>query len=108
MKGLVYIGKDLIGHSDLRIIDESMGVISGELETTTLYHQYQFKIQEHCNEKGISNSQDFPYRMLMNEKELQPEGGIGITDIPGLAEISVEAGGLDLDTMEILRQEAAG
>lgn len=107
MKGKVYIGDDWIGDADFRILDDSMGVIGGELEISGLYQQYQVRIQEHCKEKGISNSHDLSYRLLLHEMEVQAEGGMGIMDFPEYGEITVEAGGLDPDAMEMIRQETA-
>lgn len=56
MKGYLYIGDEKIGDSDLRVIDESMGGIGGILSVNGNYQKYRKNIQQHFEEKGISNS----------------------------------------------------
>ena len=77
----IYIGSEIIGKVTFDIIDQSMGAISGELLCNENYHKYQKTIQKQTAEKGISNSENYNYRIVTkNNIELKPEGGIGISD----------------------------
>ena len=81
MKGYIYIGIDNIGEVNFSITDESMGGIGGNLIPSDNYKRYQPAIQHHFENKGISNSENFRFRIVLEDKsELKPEGGIGITD----------------------------
>ena len=103
MIGQVYIENEIIGEVDFRIIEESMGVIGGDLIPNSNYIKYQPTIQEHFERNGISNIDDFDFRIILDEIELKPEGGIGITDSKEFNEIIVESGGLDQATLGKLR-----
>lgn len=97
MKCSLYIDNDKIGEVDLEVIDESMGVICGDLIPNENYRKYKPTIQQHFELKGISNVEDFNFKItLENGTELKPEGGIGIIDSVEFDELKVEAGGLDL------------
>jgi len=96
MKGILLIGSDKIGEVTFSIIDESMGAIGGELTAYDNYQKYKPAIQLHCDKRGISNVDDFDYRILLaSDFELKPEGGIGVTDLSGFDQIYVEVGGVD-------------
>jgi len=104
MKGYLLIDSDKIGEVDFKITDENMGGIGGQFLPYDTYKSYQETIQQQCNEKGISNLDDFNYCILLEDNtELKPEGGIGITDINGFDEIYVESAGLDRETIEKLK-----
>ncbi len=103
MIGQVYIEKEIIGEVDFKIIAESMGVIGGNLIPNSNYLKYQPVIQEHFERNGISNIHDFKFRVILDEIELKPEGGIGITDSKEFDEIFVESAGLDQLTLDKLR-----
>ena len=103
MIGQVYIENEIIGEVDFKIIDESMGVIGGDLIPNSNYIKYQLTIQEHFESNGISNIHNFNYKIILEEIELKPEGGIGITDSIEFNEIFVESGGLDQVTLGKLR-----
>jgi hypothetical protein len=103
MLGQIFIENDLIGDVNFRIIDESMGVIGGDMIPNMNYGKYQPIIQEHYERNGISNIHDFNFRIILDSIELKPEGGIGITDSKEFDEIIVESGGLDQITLEKLR-----
>jgi hypothetical protein len=97
MKSFLYIENEKIGEVDFKIIDESMGVIGGELIANDNYKKYQSIIQKHFEDFGISNVENFNFRILLEDNsELKPEGGIGIINSKDFEEIYVESGGLDL------------
>ena len=105
MIGSLFIDDKKIGEVDFKIIDESMGVIGGTLLPNDSYKKYQITIQEHFDRNGISNIHDFNFRIILNGKELKPEGGIGVTDSKDFDEIFVESGGIDQITLEKFRVE---
>jgi hypothetical protein len=84
-----------------------MGVIGGELLPNINYRKYQPTIQEHYERNGISNNHDFNFRILLDNLELMPEGGIGVTDSKEFNEIFVESGGLDQITLEKIRSSSS-
>ena len=97
MKGFLYIDNDKIGEVDFKIIDESMGGIGGKLITNDNYKKYQSEIQKHFEKQGISNSDNYKFRILLEDNtELKPQGGIGVTDSVEFEEIYVDSAGLDL------------
>jgi hypothetical protein len=78
-----------------------MGGISGKFLPNKNYDKYQNNIQKQTEEKGISNSENYNYRIVTkNNVELKPKGGIGITDSKEFEEIIIESAGLDLTTFE--------
>ena len=103
MIGYLFIDNEKIGEVDFKIIDESMGMIGGVLLPNSNYMKYQSTIQKHFESRGISNILDFNFRIIQNDIELKPEGGIGITDSKEFDEIIVESGGLDQTTLEIFK-----
>jgi len=104
MKGYLYINHHKVGEINFGIIDESMGGIGGILATHEAYYQYQPAIQQQCDTKGISNIEDFDYKILLSDHtELQPTGGIGVTDVQGIDEIYVESAGLDIETLRKIK-----
>ena len=97
MKGYLYIDEKQIGEVFFTIIDESMGVIGGDLIKNDNYQKYQIIIQKHYEEKGVSNMEDFNFRIFLdNNAELKPQGGIGILDSVDFDEIYVESAGNNL------------
>lgn len=101
MKGFLYIDNDKIGEVNFSIIDESMGGIGGNLIANDNYKKYQLTIQQHFEQQGISNTDNFNFRIILEDKtELKPEGGIGVTDSADFDEIYVESSGLDLSKFQ--------
>ncbi len=101
MKGFLYIDNDNIGEVNFSIIDESMGGIGGDLIANDNYKKYQPTIQQHFEKHGISNVDNFNFRILLEDNtELKPEGGIGVTDSANFDEIYVESVGLDLSKFQ--------
>ena len=104
MKGILYIDNDNIGEVSFSIIDDSMGGIGGNLIANDNYKKYQPTIQQHFEKQGISNIDNFNFRIVLaDNSELKPEGGIGITDSADFDEIYVESAGLDSETMNKIK-----
>ena len=104
MKGILYIDNDNIGDVSFSIIDESMGGIGGNLIANDNYKKYQSTIQQHFEKQGISNIENFNFRIVLEDNsELRPEGGIGITDSSDFDEIYVESSGLDTETINKIK-----
>jgi hypothetical protein len=96
MTGNLFIDSVQIGQVDFTIIDESMGVIGGQLNCYSTYENFRGDIQRLSENKGIANSEDFLFSVWVDDKfKLTPEGGIGVTDLVGFDEIYVEVGGLN-------------
>ena len=103
MKGIVYIENEKIGEAKFIIIDKTMGGIGGDFVPYKNYKNYQSKIQQCYEEKGIANSDDFNFKILLSDgKMLNPKGGIGITDSKEFDEIYIESIGNDLLKIEML------
>jgi hypothetical protein len=101
MKAYLYIDNDKIGEVFFTIIDTNMGIISGDLIANETYKKYQQTIQQHFETQGISNIDNFNFRVLLEDNtELKPQGGIGVTDSKDFVEINVECNGLDLKLFE--------
>lgn len=97
MKCFLYIDNELIGTVDFKVIDESMGVISGDLVPSNNYRKFQIEVQQHFEAKGIANAEDFKFRItLADGTEIKSEGGIGIVDSGNVDEVIVEAAGVNL------------
>ena len=104
MKGKIYIDEDLIGETIFKMADESMGGIIGFFIPTSNYEKYKKKIQFLTKEKGIANISDFNFSITIeNEEELNPRGGIGITDIKGY-EIIIESAGNEQSIIEKIKK----
>ncbi|MCW3465184.1 hypothetical protein [Chitinophaga nivalis] len=104
MKARLFIDEDHIGDVDLRIIDESMGGIGGELQPNHRYGNYVHRITACYEEKGIANILDFNF-VLMGDTDVRivAVGGIGITHAAGSTEIYVEAAGVTVDVIKKCR-----
>jgi hypothetical protein len=101
MECKVYIENELIGKVTFEIIDKSMGAISGKLICNENYKKFQKSIQKQTKETGISNSENFNYRIITNNNiEIKAEGGIGISDSAEFKEILIESAGINLDNLE--------
>ncbi len=101
MRACLYIDNDKIGEVNFSVTDESMGGIGGDLIANDNYKKYQPTIQQHFEKQGISNVDNFNFRILLEDNtELKPEGGIGVTDSADFDEIYVESAGLDLSKLQ--------
>ena len=104
-KSNIYIDDMPIGILILSILDETMGVLSGYLTPNEQYKKFQPAIFNQFDQKGISNTVDFNYQIILeNTFVLHPKGGIGIIhsrDFP--EEIIVETTGNTIDEiMELI------
>jgi hypothetical protein len=101
MKAILYIDNDDIGEVNFSIIDESMGGIGGNLIANDNYKKYQPTIQQQFEKHGISNINNFNFRIVLEDNtELIPEGGISVTDSADFDKIYVESAGLDLSNFQ--------
>ena len=102
MKAKLFIDEILIGIINLEISDESMGVLSGVLIPNKAYKNYQNEIHKHFEQKGISNIEDFNFKILLeNGVQLKPEGGIGILHSREFSnEIIVETAGNNIEEIK--------
>ena len=101
MECKVFIGEELIGNVTFEIIAETMGGISGKLLVNPNYGKYQKIIQKQTEKNGISNSENYNYRITTkNNIEIKPEGGIGINDFIEFNEIIIESAGIDFKIFE--------
>jgi len=95
MKGYINIDDERIGEVDFMVTDEKMGCIGGPLVPYPAYDKFKIKIQLICENKGIANVDDFNFSAFLGDEIiLNPEGGIGITDIRDFDEIIVECNGI--------------
>lgn len=96
MNAFVYIDADKIGEVVLEIIDESMGVIGGQLFSNENYEKYKYRIQQQCEKKSISNLTDFNYKIVLSDDTpIMAQGGIGVTDIKNFDEKYIEVAGVN-------------
>ena len=100
MKGHIFIDNLEIGIVDFKVIDESMGVIGGDFIATKNYGKFKGKIQKLTEEKGNANSQDFNFRILLENLELNPIGGICLLDSEEFSENYLDAAGLSENEMK--------
>jgi hypothetical protein len=104
MIGHLFIDDVKVGNVDFHIIDETMGVIGGELLSDVAYENYRNKIQELCEANGIANINDFNFKIILqNNILINPEGGIGVTDMIGFDEKYVESSGISSEFMKLFR-----
>ena len=102
MNGFVYIGADKIGRVDFQMIDASMGAIGGYMYSDSCYEKYKKEVQALYDIKGSANSEDFDFKISINNKILDPKGGICVTDAEQFNEIYVDAAGLCLEAIGFL------
>jgi len=76
-----------------------MGVLRGHLLPNENYQHFQLAIMNQCDEKGISNTTDFNYTLVLeNSIILLPQGGIGLVHFSVFShEITVETAGNNLE-----------
>jgi len=102
MKAEIFIDKDRIGKTDLNIIDESMGVLRGQVTALPDYEKYRSRVQQETDSKGGANVEIFPFRIVSGEGSvLQAQGGITLIDSPEFVEFFVEVAGIDLSGLHV-------
>ncbi len=108
MKANIYINNELIGFTNFRIADESMGGIIGDFVPNNNYGKYKTEIQLLTENKGIANISDFNFKIeLDNNHILNHEGGIGISDFEEFDEIIIESAGIEQEIVERIKKEAS-
>ncbi len=100
MKAQIFIDTDIIGVAELSIIDESMGVLGGQVFAFPAYQKYRLRVQQETDSKGGANSEDFPL-IIINEKGfvLKAQGGVMLIDSSEFDELSVEVSGVNLSEL---------
>lgn len=98
----LYIDQLIIGKTVLQIIDDSMGVLTGNLIPNENYKVFQPMIINQINQKGISNTTDYNYILQLEDgKILQPQGGIGVIHSTEFSdEIIIETAGNNLEDLK--------
>ena len=107
MNAVVYIDETKIGETFFKVTDESMGGITGNLIPNQNYQSYKNDIQLISDKKGIANIDDINIKIVVNEKVLTPEGGVGIIDIEEFEEIIIESSGVEQNIIEAIKNEAS-
>lgn len=98
MNGYLKLNEVVLGEINLKLIDETMGVIGGTLIPHSEYFNYQNNFQTICENKGIPNSDDFPFSLEI-PNVIKIGNGIGVTDIAGIADVEIEAVGLPYEVL---------
>ena len=107
MKGFLRLDHETIGEFGVKVIDEGMGVIGGELTVFPAYEKYRKRIQALYGLKGNCNSDDFNFEVILDDGTIvRTEGGISVTDAPEFGERLVDAAGIDYKIIE--RVKAGG
>ena len=105
MIGYLKLNEEILGEINFKVIDEGMGVIGGALKPYDDYYKYQKQIQFLCDTKGVANLDDYNFLISIDEDTiLNPEGGIGVTDLKGFDEILVDVAGLPNDLHKLLNK----
>jgi hypothetical protein len=89
MNGYLKLGDVILGEVNFKVIDETMGVVSGILKPYPEYFSYQNKFQNIVDGKGIVNSSDFEFSVDIPNIDKITDG-IGITDVKEYEDIEVE------------------
>lgn len=100
MKGQIYIDNSEIGIVNFKIVDESMGAIGGEFVAAENYSKFKSEIQKLTNKNGNANSQNFNFRIVLKNIELNPIGGICLIDSKEFGEMYLDVAGLNQGELE--------
>lgn len=100
MKGRIYIDDSEIGNVDFKIIDESMGAIGGDFVAAEDYGKFKREIQKLTEKNGNANSQNFNFRIVVENVEFNPVGGICLSDSEEFAEMYLDAAGISQSELE--------
>jgi hypothetical protein len=103
MKGQIFIDNSEIGTVNFKIIDESMGAIGGHFVATENYREFKNEVQKLTNKNGNANSENFKFRVFVDNVEFNPIGGICLTDSKEFAEIYLDVAGLTQSELEKVR-----
>ena len=94
MKGQIFIDNSEIGNVEFKIIDKSMGSIGGDFVASENYEKYKSDVQKFTKKNGNANSQNFNFRIVVENIELNPIGGICLVDSEEFSEMYVDAAGI--------------
>ncbi len=100
MEGRIFIDKSEIGIVEFKIIDESMGAIGGDFVSTEKYRKFKSEVQKLTEKNGNANSQNFNFRIIVENTELNPIGGICLIDSEEFAEMYLDAAGISQSELE--------
>ncbi|MBA0884675.1 hypothetical protein [Flavobacterium undicola] len=100
MEGQIFIDNSAIGIVNFKIIDESMGAIGGEFVATENYSNFKNEIQKLTDKNGNANSQNFNFRIILKNIELNPIGGICLIDSEEFGEMYLDAAGINQIELE--------
>jgi len=100
MEGQIFIDNSAIGIVNFKIIDESMGAIGGEFVATVNYSKFKNEIQNLTDKNGSANSQNFNFRIVLQNIELNPTGGICLIDSEKFGEMYLDAAGISQNEIE--------
>lgn len=93
MKASIYSNKDLIGTTELIVLDEFMGVVSGKIKTTNEYENIRRLVWK-SNEKGSNRFRILDALRLNVQLEngyfIDAAGGISILDVEELPNEDIE------------------
>lgn len=100
MNGIVFIDDYEIGIVDFKVIDENMGAIGGDFVATENYSRFKNEVQKLTDKNGNSNSENFKFRILVDNVEFKPIGGICLTDSEEFDEMYLDVAGLNQNELE--------
>lgn len=100
MKGQIYIDNSEIGIVNFKIVDESMGAIGGEFVAAENYSKFKSEFQKLTNKNGSANSQNFNFRIVLKNIELNSIGGICLIDSKEFGEMYLDVAGLNQGELE--------
>ena len=103
MEGQIFIDNSKIGIVNFKIIDESMGAIGGDFVASEDYGKFKSEIQKLTEKNGNANSRNFNFRIVMENIELNPFGGISLVDSEEFAEMYLDAAGINQNELEKVR-----
>ena len=103
MNGIVCIDDYEIGIVDFKIIDESMGAIGGNFVSTENYSIFKKEIQKLTDKNGNANSENFKFRIFIENVEFNPIGGFCLQDSEEFAEMYLDVAGLNQNELEKVR-----
>lgn len=94
MKGHIFINNSEIGTVNFKIIDENMGAIGGNFVAVENYLKFKNVVQKLTVKNGSANSQNFNFRIVVKNIELNPVGGICLIDSEEFSELYLDAAGI--------------
>ena len=94
MEGQIFIDNCEIGIAEFKIIDVSMGAIGGNFVAEKDYGKFKSEVQKLTDKNGNANSQNFNFRIVVGNIELNPVGGICLIDSEEFGEMYLDAAGI--------------